>query len=157
WAQQRTPGLSGEATTQTDTVLSGTVTFLGINGIQPFAAVIANLPSGRSNLAGTAAFARMDPHLVGLCSFGAGVNIGPTGGFSVPGSKDVILTTSAGYTWRDGYTRENSLTAIDPSVQTPVRGQPGEVATATQTLAWQWGRLGTVLTGSISGESATAE
>src|SRR5258707_371140 len=36
WARQATSGLSGELATTTDTVLSSTVTYYGINGIQPF-------------------------------------------------------------------------------------------------------------------------
>lgn len=159
WAKQTTAGLTGEVTTATDTVLSGTVTYLGFNGIQPFAGVSANLPTGQSSLHGTAVFARMDPDLVGLASFGEGFNIGPTLGFSVPVTRDLIFTTSAGYTWRGGYSRENSLAAIDPTptAQTAVRVEPGDVATVTETFAWQWGQLKTVLTGSISGETATAE
>ena len=156
-ARQSTAGLSGEVATATDTVLSGTVTYLGFNGVQPFAGISANLPTGRSSLPGTAAFARMDPDLVGLASFGEGFNIGPTLGLSMPVTSTFILTTSAGYTWRGGYDRENSLAATNPTLQAPVRVEPGDVATVTQSVSWQWGQLKTVLTGSISGETATAE
>src|SRR5262245_12403504 len=60
-AHQGTPGMTGTVDTATDTVTSGTVTYLGINGVQPFAALNLNLPSGRSALFGSAAFARMIP------------------------------------------------------------------------------------------------
>ncbi len=157
WARQSTAGLSGEVSTATDTQLSGTVTYLGLNGLQPFAAMSANLPTGQSNLSGSAAFARMDPDLVGLGSFGEGFNIGPSIGFNVPVTPQFIWTTSVGYTWRGNYQRENSLAAIYPTFQAQTRVEPGNVFTLTQTLAWQTGALQTQLTGSISEETTTSE
>jgi opacity protein-like surface antigen len=157
WARQTTAGLAGEVATTTDTVVAGTVTYLGLNGIQPFVSINANLPTGRSSLPGTAAFARMDPDLVGVGSFGEGFNIGPSVGFSLPITPKFILTTSAGYTWRGGYDRENSLTAIGPTVQTAARIDPGDVLTVTQTAAWEMGQLKTVITGSVSDETPTIE
>jgi opacity protein-like surface antigen len=156
-ARQTTAGLAGEVETTTDTVVSGTVTYLGLNGLQPFVAINANLPTGRSRLSGTAAFARMDPDLVGVSSFGEGFNIGPTVGFSLPITPTFILTTSAGYTWRGDYGRENSLTVVDPTIQADVRVAPGDVLSVTQTAAWEWGKLKTVITGSVSEETATIE
>ncbi len=49
--------------TFTDTVASGTLTYLGWQGVQPFASLNANLPTGRATLFGPAANARMDPDL----------------------------------------------------------------------------------------------
>jgi hypothetical protein len=113
WARQSTAGLTGEVATTTDTVASWTVTYLGLKGIQPFAAVSTNLPTGRSELLGTAANARMDPDLVDIATFGEGFNVGPTAGFNLPISSTLIMTPSAGYTWRNSYDRENSLDALD--------------------------------------------
>src|SRR2546423_1035359 len=47
-ANQSTPGKSGEVAMSTDTVASGTIAYLGWNGIQPFVAIQTNLPTGRS-------------------------------------------------------------------------------------------------------------
>lgn len=157
WARQSTAGLTGEVSTATDTVVSGTATYLGVNGIQPFLSISSNLPTGRSNLPGSAAFARMDPDLVGIGSFGEGFNIGPTVGFNLPVTPSFILTSSAGYSFRGGYNRENSLTAISPIVQSPVRVEPGDVLTLVQAAAWEWGQLKTVLTGTVSEETDTVE
>ena len=157
WARQSTPGLTGEVQTATDTVVAGTVTYLGVNGIQPFVSINANLPTGRSSLPGSAAFARMDPDLVGIGSFGEGFNIGPTVGFNLPLTSTFILTTSAGYTWRGGYDRENSLAAVIPTIQTAARVDPGDVLSISETAAWQWGQLKTIVTGSVSEETATIE
>jgi hypothetical protein len=99
----------------------------------------------------------MDPDLVGVGSFGEGFNIGPTAGFSLPITPKLILTTSAGYTWRGGYDRENSFTAIDPTIQAAARVDPGDVLTVTQTVAWEFGQLKAVITGSVSEETPTIE
>src|SRR5258707_1338742 len=79
-ARQDTAGLSGQVATPTDTVISSTVTYYGLNGIQPFFSLNFNLPTGQSALFGTAANARMDPDLVDIAGFGEGLNVGPTVG-----------------------------------------------------------------------------
>ena len=58
-AVQSTSGRTGEAQTLTDTVLSATATYFGWPGIQPFMALSANLPTGKSALLGTATNARI--------------------------------------------------------------------------------------------------
>ena len=80
WARQSTAGATGEVATATDTAMAATVTYLGTDGIQPFASLLINLPTGRSQLFGSAANARMDPDLVDISSFGEGFNIGPSFG-----------------------------------------------------------------------------
>ena len=47
-ARQTTAGLTGSVQTFTDTVMSGTATYLGFTGIQQFAGLSVNAPSGRS-------------------------------------------------------------------------------------------------------------
>lgn len=156
-ARQTTAGLSGGVDTATDTQLTANMTYLGINGFQPFAAMSANLPTGSSNLGGAAALARMDPDLVGIGSFGEGFNIGPTLGFNVSVTSQLVFATSVGYTWRGNYIRENSLSALDPTVQAQTRIEPGHLLTLTETAAFQIGQLATQLTASVSQETATAE
>jgi len=157
WARQSTAGLTGEVATTTDTVASGTVTYLGLNGIQPFTSVSVNVPTGRSALFGPAAHARMDPDLVDIASFGEGWNVGPTVGFNLPITSNVMVTTSAGYTRRGSFVRENALTPTDPSVQTATTIDPGDVFTVTGSIGYQVGQLAGMITGSMSQETATTE
>jgi opacity protein-like surface antigen len=161
WARQSTAGLTGEVATATDTVASGTVTYLGLNGFQPFASVNLNLPTGQSALFGPAANARMDPDMVDIASFGEGFNIGPTLGFNLPVSSSLIFTTSVGYTRRGGYLREGTLSPIPgsppPTIQTPTNVEPGDALTVTQSVGFQVGQLSGKITGSVSDSRPTVE
>ena len=160
WARQSTAGLTGEVETSTDTTASATATYLGINGIQPFASVNVNAPTGRSELFGSAANARMDSDLVDIASFGEGFNIGPTFGLNLPITTEWTVTTSAGYTYRGSYARENSLGATNsalPTDQTPIEIGPGDVLTFYAAVGYQADRLSNTLSGSISEERPTSE
>lgn len=154
-ARQSTPGLSGEVDTITDTVASATATYLGLNGIQPFVAVLFNFPTGKSALSPTERNARMDPDLVDISSFGEGFNVGPTVGFSIPIAANLVTTMSVGYTRRGTFTREGSPSPSDPSVPTPVRLNPGDVLTGTFSVGYQVGQLTGRITASVSGETDT--
>ncbi|MGZ5864827.1 MAG: hypothetical protein ACXWKC_05540 [Xanthobacteraceae bacterium] len=157
WARQNTAGLSGEVETTTDTVASTTVTYYGLRGFQPFVATSVNLPTGRSVLNGRQANARMDADLVDIASFGEGFNIGPTVGVNIPITTTLVVTTSAGYTWRDRYPRENSLAALDPNVQLATNINPGEVWTANTSVANKWGQWSGSIGGTASFEGRTSE
>jgi hypothetical protein len=160
WAHQWTSGLSGEVSTATDTVASGTVTYYGFNGIQPFVSINLNIPTGQSSLSGTAANARMDPDLVDIASFGEGWNVGPTVGVSIPIGTDWMVTTSAGYNWRGDYLRDNSLSATiftPPIAQAPTTVDPGDVLTWYGAVGYQAGPWAAKASGSISWETATTE
>ncbi len=156
-ARQSTPGLTGEVSTTTDTQLNGTATYYGFAGIQPFVSLSANLPTGKSALFGTAANARMDPDLVEISTFGEGYNVGPSVGFNLPVTSTFILSTTAGYTWRGNYTRDNSLSALTPLTQVATAVEPSQVFTATGSAAWQIGHFSSTLTTSVSTETTTSE
>lgn len=115
-AAQTTPGLSGEVATTTDTVMSANATYLGWKGIQPFFALSANLPTGKTAVFGTAANARMDPDFVDISTFGEGYNLGPSFGFNVPLAGSLLFTTSVGYTWRDRFKRESGFPTLPQGV-----------------------------------------
>ena len=161
WARQSTAGLSGEIATATDIVSSGTATYLGFNGIQPFASVNLNLPTGTSALFGTAANARMDPDLVDIATFGEGLNVGPTLGFNLPITSSLIVTASAGYTRRGDYERESTLAPVPgappPTVQRPTEIEPGDVFTGTSSVGYQAGPFVAKLTASITETRPTIE
>jgi hypothetical protein len=105
-AKQTTAGETGSVSTTTDSQFSGTVTYTGINGIQPFAGLVVNVPTGKSALYGDARFARMDGDLVDVGSFGEGWNFGPTVGFNIPITPNLLLTISGGYTSRGKFDKE---------------------------------------------------
>jgi hypothetical protein len=156
-SSQTTPGLSGSVETITDTVMSGTLTYLAINGVQPFVSLNVNAPTGTSALFGNAANARMDPDLVEISSFGEGWNIGPSAGASFSITESMMLTASVGYTWRGRFDRERSSSEINPTIQTATSLDPGEVITGTLTLGYQDPQWAWNVTGSLSEESKTTE
>lgn len=156
-ARQTTAGLTGSVQTFTDTVMSGTATYLGFTGIQPFAGLSVNAPSGRSALYGSAAAARMDPDLVEIASFGEGWNVGPTVGANFPITSALMITASVGYTWRGNYDRERPTNEPSPFVQSTTRINPGDVVTGTASLAYQAAPWSFSLSGSISEEGTTQE
>ena len=156
-SQQSTAGLSGTVETFTDTVMSGTITYLGINGIQPFVSLNVNAPTGRSALFGAAANARMDPDLVEIGSFGEGWNIGPTVGFNLPITASLMFTGSVGYTWRGRFDRERSSAEPNPTIQAPTGLDPGDVITGTASVGYQDSIWSWSITGTVSEETPTTE
>ena len=165
-AAQTTPGLSGEVATTTDTVMSATATYLGWQGVQPFIALSANLPTGKSALLGTEKNARMDPDLVEISTFGEGYNLGPSFGLNFPIAGSLLLTTSVGYTWRGAFERESGFPTlplgVDPDLVRSLIGinptqtiDPGENITVTAAINYGTGPFAVGLTGSVSWESPT--
>ena len=115
-AAQTTTGLSGEVATSTDTAVSFNTTYLGWQGLRPFIALSANLPTGKSALFGTSVNARMDPDLVEISTFGEGYNFGPTFGLNVPIAGSLLFTASVGYSYRGPFNRESAFPVFPPGV-----------------------------------------
>lgn len=136
-AEQSTAGLTGKVETMTDTAVTGNLAFVGLAGVQPFVALSVNVPTGRSALRGTGAFARMDPDLVEIASYGEGLNFGPTFGASIPITSTILATVSVGHTWRGEFVRESSIDELDPSNQASSDVDPGGVWTFTGGLGYQ--------------------
>ena len=153
-AVQSTTGRSGEVQTVTDTVVSVTATYLGIQGMQPFVSLNMNLPTGKSALFGTAANARMDPDFVDISTFGEGFNVGPTVGFNFPITGSLLVTTSIGYTWRGKFEQESNLDPFNPFLTNTVN--PGDNLTPTVAVNYQTGPLSIGLTGSLTWETPTS-
>src|ERR1700730_12626093 len=107
-ASQTTSGERGSVDTSVDTQLSGTVTYNGLTGFQPYLAMLINGPTGKSALYGSSRFARMDGDLVDQGSYGEGWNFGPTAGVNIPLSQALILTLSGGYTQRNPFAKESA-------------------------------------------------
>lgn len=159
-ARQTTTGLTGYVQTATDTVASATFTYLGMQGLQPFAAVEMNLPTGLASLPANSVAAQMDPDLVDISTFGEGFNIGPTLGFNLPITNSLLLTLSAGYTHRGTFERQSPLTPPTPppaTVGVVSKIDPGDVLTGTVSVGYQVGQLTTKLTGTISQQTSTTD
>lgn len=153
-ASQNSGDRKGDVDTITDTAVSATATYLGINGIQPFVSINFNVPTGRTALFGTAPNARMDPDLVDIASFGEGLNVGPSVGFNLPIGADVVATFSVGYTERGKFSREGSSAPVFPPPQTS-DVDPGNVVTGTASIGYQTGQLVGTITGTVSTETNT--
>ena len=74
--------------------------------MRPQFGVAVNLPTGTSYLPNNQRFARMDPDLVEVGSYGAGYNVNPTAGFVMGLNKDTAMSFSAGYAWQGAFMRE---------------------------------------------------
>lgn len=130
-------GLAGSVSTLTDTVVSGTFTYLATPGLQPFVSVNANLPTGSANLPGTRAFTRMDPDLVEVPNYGEGFNLGATVGVNIPVGAFTLVTASLSHTHRGGYTRDPVTGFGDPDN----RLQPGASSSGSLQIAHMLGAL----------------
>jgi hypothetical protein len=139
-ASQTTSGERGSVDTAVDTQLSGTVTYNGLTGFQPYLAMLINAPTGKSALYGSARFARMDGDLVDQGNYGEGWNFGPTVGVNIPLSQSLILTLSGGYTQRNPYSKE-SQDPVTGLVTDTVSVKNGDEATVTAALGYAQGPL----------------
>ena len=152
-SKQTTPGLSGSVSHLTDTVGSATWTYLALPGVHPYLSLNVNAPTGKSVLPGTDGFARMDPDLVDIPTFGEGWNFGATLGANVAFAQNVIGSLAVGHTIRNSYDRDNpgptgSLGIINLS--------PGDVTTINAALGFRHGALTSQISGSYSHEGATS-
>lgn len=129
-AQQNTAGERGSVSTPVDTQTSATLTYNGINGIQPYVAMLVNFPTGESALYGSARFARMDSDLVAIGTYGEGLNIGPSIGANIPITQALMLTLSAGYTVRGPFDKEaaDPVTGLITATDNVENGNEGTVS-----------------------------
>jgi hypothetical protein len=130
-------GLAGSVSALTDTVVSGTFTYLATPGWQPFISINANLPTGSANLPGTRAFTRMDPDLVEVPSYGEGFNLGATAGVNIPVGESTLITASLSHTHRGAYTRDPVTSFGDPDN----RLQPGASSSGSLQVAHMLGAM----------------
>jgi hypothetical protein len=86
-----------------------------------------NVPTGQSALLGASAFARLDPDLVDLATYGEGLNVGPTGGVNIPLTDDLLVSAGGGYTYRGPYNREGAIDPVNPrpGAHASEAGRPG--------------------------------
>ncbi len=115
-----------------DSVMSGTVTYLGFNGFQPYLSLNLNLPTGTSNNA-AGSQGKGDADFVPRATFGEGFNIGPTIGVNIPITASLVSSLAVGHTVRGRFRREADLI---PPFLFPISINPGDVTTITATLGW---------------------
>jgi hypothetical protein len=153
-SSQTTSGERGSVDTPVDTQLSGTVTYNGLIGFQPFVAMLINAPTGKSALYGNSRFARMDGDLVDQGTYGEGWNFGPTLGVNIPLSPALMLTLSGGYTQRNPFAKE-SANPITGLITDTVSIKNGDEATVTAALGYAQGPLSLQGSGSYSWDSVS--
>lgn len=147
YARQSTAGATGTFSGTTDTTMSGSFTYLGWNGIQPFVSLSLNIPTGTSNAQGSQSNGKQDSDVVRTPAFGEGFNVGPTVGVNVPINANWMASFGAGYTSRGPFDREAALPG------TVNRLDPGDVWTFNSSLAYRGGPLS--LKGSIAYSTET--
>jgi len=133
--------------------LGTTWTYNGFAGVQPFASLNVNAPTGTTVLLGNNALARPDPDLSGVPTFGEGWNIGPTVGVNVPITAQLVASVSTGYTSRGSYNREGAIPLV--GVQGIDTLKPGNDLTVNSSLAYQANGLSLQLAASYTWESQT--
>jgi hypothetical protein len=148
-SSQSTSGERGSVDTPVDSQFSGTVTYNGFTGFQPFVALLINAPTGKSALYGNSRFARMDGDLVDQGTYGEGWNFGPTAGVNIPLSQTLIFTLSGGYTQRNSFNKE-SLNLITGLTTDTISVKNGDEATVTAALGYSQGPLSLQGSGSYS-------
>ena len=154
FARQSTPGLTGEVSTLTDTALSGTATYTALDGIVPFLSMNINAPTGKAALYGADRFARMDPDLVDVPTYGEGWNFAPTLGANFAITKDLIITPSVGYTQRNAFTKEGNIDPVTLA-QPGVNFDPGDVTTLSLGAAYAIGQFSINTSVAYAKESTT--
>ena len=149
FSQQTSPKATFSASSPTDTTLSSTATFYGINGVQPFVSININAPTGATSK-GSSSIARPDSDLVATPVFGQGWNVGPSVGASVAIDQSLIATGSFGYLYRGPFVEGPAASPVAPLGETPPAGQlkPGDVYTVDLGLGYSGERFSS--RGSIS-------
>jgi outer membrane immunogenic protein len=129
-----------------DTQATFNATFQNFDTIKPTLGVALNLPTGNSFLPGNERFARMDPDLVDVGSYGVGFNVNPTAGFVVGINESTALSMSAGYAWQGAFTKEAINLGLTPSnflistFDIMQRVKPGDIFTANANLTSSVGK-----------------
>jgi opacity protein-like surface antigen len=89
-----------------DTQMAFNLTLLNYDSIRPLFGLNVNLPTGNAYLPDGQRFARMDPDLVDIGSYGVGFNVNPTAGFVVGIDEHTAVSISAGWTWQGPFTKD---------------------------------------------------
>ena len=139
-----------------DTSLTSAATYYGFSGFQPFVSLNMNLPTGRTNFAGSASGgAKPDPDIFQIAGFGEGLNVGPTVGVSIPLSQSSVVSFAVGETLRGQFTRDDVGFGIGPGSGLTEQLRPGDVTTLTATYGYAAGPFSFQAQGAYSWETLT--
>ena len=152
WSRQSTENLAGEVETFVDTTAAVTATYLGFGGVQPFLSLSGNIPTGQSVLRGRSVNARMDSDLVGVGSFGAGWNIGPTLGVNIPVTPEIMVALGVGATFRAPYEQEGPIDSFTSQQGTRMQ-RPSDAYTLNGSLGYSSGPIFAQVSGSWATET----
>jgi hypothetical protein len=148
WSRQSTPTFSTEASSLTDTTVSSTATYFGLNGIQPFVSMNVNIPTAES-ASGTQSTTKNDSDIVATPVFGEGWNLGPSIGANFAIDQSLIATLSVGYVNRGPFNEGST------AVSGARRLNPGDVTTVNSGLGYRGDRLVVQATVAYSLETTT--
>ncbi len=143
YSNQATQGQNATYEGPVDTQASLNATFLNFDSVRPQVGVAVNLPTGTSYLPNNQRFARMDPDLVDIGSYGAGYNVNPTAGFVIGLNQNTAMSFSGGYAWQGAFIRE----AVDLNAggfgafDLKRKINPGDVFTGNVNYTTQLGNL----------------
>lgn len=151
-----TPDQKANVDTFVDTQLTSTVTLLSMPMWQPFFGLAANLPTGESYLPGVRRFARFDPDLSPIGSYGEGFTLTPSFGFNTAPTAGIVITPTVSYGYRRSFYRDgfDALTEIHNARN---KVSPGDLMTGALNSSIQHDKWTVDLTGSysVSGTSKT--
>jgi len=145
-----------------DTTVSSTVTYLAINGMQPFISMNTNIPTGHSLVTGALGANPSDPDITQIAGFGVGWNFGPTIGVNIPITPNLLYTISLGYTQRNPFMRlgEDTAGVTKQIAALPGFGAiqnlfPGNDTTFTSALGYQSGPWSLQVSAAVTDETVT--
>lgn len=144
YARHDTPNQGATYEGPVDTQLSVNMTILSNEKIRPTMGVAVNLPTGSSFLPGNQRFARMDPDLVEVGSYGVGYNVNPSAGFMVGVDENTAVSVSAGYAFQGVFYKEGVDLSTGNGFGTfdlKRRIHPGDALTASANVASTFGKL----------------
>lgn len=129
----------------TDTSVTGTVVLLPISGIQPFASLGTNIPTGRTVLTLGERTTLTDSDIVQIPTYGQGTNVAPTVGANIPIWSNVVLSGSIGWVRRGEFQRANITRELK---RAEVRIDPSDAVTYTGSIGFDQGPVSISFTAS---------
>jgi len=146
YTAQNTAGQIARYEGPLDTQAAFNLTLLSFDSIRPLFGLNLNLPTGNTYLPNSQRFARMDPDLVDVGSFGVGFNVNPTAGFVFGVDEHTAISLSAGWTWQGPFTKEGiNLAEVGPAeidtTDLKQKVSPGDTYTLNGNVSSTFGSL----------------
>lgn len=154
-ARQNLPGIAtSNLSAPSDSVIGTRITFQGLQGWQPFLGLSVNVPTGDAVLSRAQRYARMERDLVGVSTYGEGLNVALTSGAAFPITETITGSLAATLTWADSYRRDASSAIGVPVAPLIQRFNPGESLAIAANLNGQHGAVSWSLGGTYTIEDS---